>query len=86
MVEEQKFIKFYADLLIVQEEAKFMGLDSLSAQARIDSLYQSHQITQDQIKTTLDEYKKDLKTWRAFYDKVIWRLEEIQKEESRKKI
>ncbi|MBI4546450.1 MAG: hypothetical protein HY707_00610 [Ignavibacteriae bacterium] len=84
VIEEQKFINFYAHLMILQEEAKLMGLDSTATRAHVDSLYQAYHLTDEQIKTSLDEYKKDLSTWKRFHDKVIQRLEQIQKEETNK--
>ena len=80
-VAEQTLVHYYADMLILREEAKLWGIDSSLLNIRMDSLYQVYQMNHDQLQTALQNYKKDLTTWKGFYEKVIQRLDTIQQKE-----
>jgi hypothetical protein len=80
-IAEQKLVWYYADVLILREEAKLRAMDSSTMKIRMDSLNQVYQINQEEIQTTLQNYKKDLTTWKGFYQKVIQRLDSLQQKE-----
>ena len=80
-ISEQKLVDYYADMLVLRDEAKLRGMDSSSLNIRMDSLYQVYQMNHDQLQTAIQNYKKDLTTWKGFYEKVIQRLDTIQQKE-----
>ncbi len=84
LIPEETYVQFHADLMIVQEECMLNSLDSLQKKERFDSLYKSFNLTPEQIEQTKKEYNKDLKRWQLVYDKIILRLDSLQKTQSSK--
>ena len=83
-IPETTFVNYYTDWLILQEEAKISRFDSPTIQHKRDSLCQRYGVTQRQIDQTLHEHQQDLTAWRQFYDKVVKRLEQLQRLETTK--
>jgi uncharacterized protein DUF4296 len=80
-IPEGAFIRLYADVLILKDEATLSRADSLQLGRGLDSLYESHHTTRSQFDATLEYYKKDLSRWMKFYQAVISRLDSVQLEE-----
>jgi len=76
------FTDYYAHHLILKEEGRILGIDSTHMNARNDSLRTAYRMTKRYIDSTVTAYQSDLRKWRQFYDTVIKRLEEIQRDES----
>ncbi len=77
-ISDEKFVNFYTDYMILQDENKFLALDSLASLKRFDSLYQVYGITKQQVETTRAEYNKDLGKWQSTYEKILARLDSLQ--------
>jgi hypothetical protein len=80
-IQEEKFADLYARILVVQEEGRLRGTDSLALVGRTDSLCGAHGLTRDGVQTELGYYRGDLPLWREFIEKVIRNLEQLQREE-----
>jgi len=76
---DHRVVNYYADMLVVQEESKLAGSDSLSVSGKLDSLAAFYGLRREQIAEVLAEYKKDIPVWRGFYDNVIHRLDSLQR-------
>lgn len=83
-IPKDTFIQLYIDLLIAGEMGYLSSNDSTSKKV-IDSLYTRYGVTDAQVRMTMEEYNKDLRRWKDFYDEVTRRLEEKQKEEQNTK-
>ncbi|TAK64330.1 MAG: hypothetical protein EPO24_03425, partial [Bacteroidetes bacterium] len=70
-IPDDRFINFYTDYLIVKEENTILSFDSLAATKRIDSIYNLHNLTKQQIEHARTEYNKDLARWQSIYEKVL---------------
>lgn len=84
VIAESTFVRLYADRLILQEEAKLAGTDSVMLHHQLDSLCESYGIEDSDVEQNLVHYQEDLATWKEFYDKVVQRLEELQRTEAPK--
>ena len=80
VIPEEKFVHFYADLMIAREEGELLGLGSSGMSMRIDSVYRFYVITPDRMNSTIEYYKNDVNRWKDFHEKVASRLGEIQRE------
>ena len=78
-ISDEKFIQFYADYLIVQDENYLGSKDSADAVRRFDSLYQYYHITKAQVDSTRSIYNNDLAKWQFIYEKAIARMDSLQK-------
>jgi len=74
-------INIKADLMIIQEENRVLREDSTTLQHKIDSLFHHYNISESQIETSVQEYKKDLTRWKEFNSKILKRLEYLQQKE-----
>lgn len=79
-IPEERFVDFYARLLIVQEEGKLKRVDPATASVATDSLYSGFGLTRDRVRTELEYYRDDLARWRGLFENVIHRLEQLQHE------
>jgi hypothetical protein len=81
-VPEDKFIKFYSDLLILQSETVPPKPDSLRFKSRIDSLYHAYNLDTASVNSSIRYYNGDISRWKAFYEKVVKRMEVIIQEDT----
>lgn len=87
-IARETFTQVYIDLLIAGESGYLSPADTTKTatkKAAADSIFTKYGVTESQVRKTIEEYKKDLRLWKEFYDDVIKRLEEIQREELTKK-
>jgi len=86
-IPRERFVQLYIDVLLAGESGRLSAVDSsrMPRTSVLDSLYQKYEVTESQVKQTIDEYSKDLRRWKEFYDEVIQRLEALQREEKAKK-
>ena len=87
-IPQETFIQLYVDILIAGESGKLSKVDSSHTPPRsavLDSIYNKYGVTEVQVQQTINEYSKDLRRWKEFYDEAIKRLETLQKEEQKKK-
>lgn len=88
IIPQEKFVLLYVDILMAGESGNLSGVDSSVTPPRpavLDSLYGAYGVTEAQVKETIDEYSKDLRLWKEFYDQVVARLEIMQREEQTNK-
>ena len=72
---EEKFIKVYVDLMIVQDTTRVnsLPLDSLK-----DIVFTKHNITSELYDKTVAKYNSSPENWEEFFDKAIAYLEELK--------
>jgi hypothetical protein len=81
---EDQFVNVYAEFLILKEQCAAANVDSVSFVLKSDSLYNSHNVSAKQMKITIEYYSDHPEEWRTMNQKVIQRLEAIQKERTGK--
>lgn len=76
-ISEDKFIKVYVDLLILQDTTSTsnISLDSLKA-----IVFKKNNITLDQYDATIQYYNEHPKRWEEFFDKALAYGEKLKKE------
>lgn len=79
-VPEDTFVECYAGILIVKEEGTLTGLDTSAVSARSDSVCSRYGVTRGQIREELAYYRENPARWKGILDKVIGRLERLQRE------
>ena len=76
VIDEDKFILVYADLIIAQDTSK--------SSAETDSIKQlvfsRHNITDNEYENTIDYYNRDPERWEEFFNKAIAHVESLRKE------
>lgn len=75
---DSTIVNFYADSLVLSEEVKISGIDSTTFSYKIDSLYQLHSISREKVNIAIENYKKNLPTWKNFYEMLVKRLEYLR--------
>jgi tRNA A-37 threonylcarbamoyl transferase component Bud32 len=81
VLEENKFIVVYTDLVIAQDTAISSGNDFNVVK---DSVFRRHRITEKEYNETLDYYNQDPQRWDQFFNKVLKRLERLKKQHAKK--
>ena len=81
VLEENKFIEVYTDLVIAQDTAISSGNDFNLVK---DSVFKRHRITEKEYNETLDYYNQDPQRWDQFFNKVLKRLERLKKQHEKK--
>jgi hypothetical protein len=71
-------VNFYADSLVLSEEAKLLNIDSSAFASGIDSLHRVYGVSRERVHTMIDTYQKDLPTWKSFYEMLVKRLEYLR--------
>jgi hypothetical protein len=80
-IPEERLVELYANVLVVREEGRVRGSDTLAVSKRTDSLCAAYGLTRVQLQTELGSERSDLAGWKEFYEKVIRRLEQLQRED-----
>ncbi len=75
VIPEEKFIRVYVDLMIVQDttRSKPLPLDSLK-----EIVFTKHEITSELYDKTIARYNSSPEDWEEFFDKAIAYLEELK--------
>ena len=87
-IPREQFTQLYIELLVAGERGVYPTPDSAKSwnkKALVDSILSKYHVTEAQVQQTIQEYSKDLQLWKEFYDEVIKRLEELQREAQTKK-
>lgn len=77
----ETFVNIYVDLAITKG---MVSVDRLTDSVFIkekETIYKKYDVTEAQIRNTIESYNKDVHKWKAFYEKVARKLEELQKTE-----
>ena len=77
VIPEDKFIKVYVDLLILQDSSRIqpVSLDSMKT-----IVFTKHNITLEQYDATINYYYSYPEQWEAFFDKAIIYVEQLKGE------
>jgi hypothetical protein len=76
-IPEEKFIKIYVDLLIVQDTT---SMDSISVDSIKSIVFSKHNITPKTYDATINHYNSEPKKWEEFFDKAIVYAEKLKSE------
>ena len=77
VIEEEKFIKVYVDLLFVQDTTSSyqIPIDSISA-----VVFKTHGITAENYQHTIDHYNSSPEKWEDFFSKATAYVEKLKQE------
>ena len=77
VIEEEKFIKVYVDLLLVQDTTSSyqIPVDSISA-----VVFKTHGITAENYQHTIDHYNSSPEKWEDFFSKATAYVEKLKQE------
>ena len=76
VIEEEKFIRVYTDVIIAIDTT---SLTAESTNSLLIRILKKHNTTLDNYKSTLEFYNQDSERWEKFFAKAIARLEEKRK-------
>ena len=77
VIPEEKFIKVYVDLLILQDTT---STDSLSLDSLKTFVFKNHNVSAEEYNATIRYYNSEPKKWEEFFDKAINYVEALKKE------
>lgn len=77
----ETFVNIYVDLVITKGMASVDGLTDSILVIEKETIYKKYDVTEAQIRNTIEFYNKDVHKWKAFYEAVTRKLEELQKSE-----
>ena len=77
VIPEEKFIKVYVDLLILQDTT---STDSLSLDSLKTLVCKNHNVSDEEYNATIRYYNSEPKKWEEFFDKAINYVEALKKE------
>ncbi|MFI5253337.1 MAG: DUF4296 domain-containing protein [Bacteroidota bacterium] len=75
VIPEDKFVRFYSDLLIIQNVPASQKPDTAGFRKSIDSLYKAYYLDTAQVHRAIAYYNQDIARWQDFYTKVYKQLE-----------
>ncbi|OGU71414.1 MAG: hypothetical protein A2V93_00180 [Ignavibacteria bacterium RBG_16_34_14] len=67
IIEQDKLVLIYSDLLIAQDT---VSLDDKSLDSLRQSVFKKYNVAEKDYENTIDYYNEDLKRWEEFFDKV----------------
>ena len=76
-IQEEKFIKVYVDLLIIQDTTT---VESFSTDSVKSLVFARHNISSEQYEKMLDYYNSQPEKWTAFFDSATSYVERLKKE------
>jgi hypothetical protein len=76
-VDEDKFAKIYAEMIIAQDTATFAPNNFKPVQ---DTIFKRYGVTRSEYTATVDSYNKDPEKWEKFFDKAIAYVEALKKQ------
>jgi hypothetical protein len=75
IIEQDKFVLIYSDLLIAQDTVSF---DEKTADSLKLSILKKHNVTKNDYEKTIEYYNEDLERWEEFFDKVTVHISELK--------
>jgi hypothetical protein len=76
-VDENKFVKIYAEMIIAQDTADYAPNNFKSIQ---DTIFKRYGVTRVEYNATVDSYNKDPQKWENFFDKAIAYVQTLKKQ------
>jgi hypothetical protein len=76
-ISEEKFIKVYVDLLILQDTT---GTNSSAFDSLKTLVFKNHNISAEEYEATINYYNSEPKRWEGFFDKAIAYAEKLKNE------
>jgi len=80
LIDEEKFVLIYTDLLIYKDTA---SVDNLNNEAVLKSVLKNHNVSFEEYKSTVEYYNQDAERWEKFFTKAMAYLESKQKSASK---
>lgn len=74
----ETFVNIYIDLTTSKEISSIDSLADSSFVAKREKYYKRYNVTEGQIKATIESYNKDIYKWKEFYQAVTNKLEAMQ--------
>lgn len=71
---DDHIVKFYKDVIIIQEKSTILNTDSSIVQHSLDSLFQKYMLTKESFDSIISNYQKNPLQLREFFEKVIKEL------------
>jgi len=75
-VNEDKFAKIYAEMIMAQDTANYAPNNFKPVQ---DTIFKRYGVTRAEYTSTVEAYNKDPEKWEKFFDKAISYVESLQK-------
>ena len=79
-INEDKFVKIYADLVIQQDTLKNLSVKNDSLKQIV---FKRYNVTEEEYKKTIDYYNNDPSKWQEFFKRVKGYLEELNKKNAK---
>lgn len=79
IIEEDKMVLIYTDLLIAQDTTS----SNIDTESLRTSVLRNHNVTEDEYTRTIEYYNEDIERWEIFFDKVTAHLESFSKSPSK---
>lgn len=76
-IQEEKFIKVYVDLLIIQDTTT---VENFSPDSVKSLVFERHNISSEQYEKMLDYYNSQPEKWTAFFDSATSYVERLKKD------
>jgi hypothetical protein len=80
IIEEEKFIEIYTDIIIAKDT---VSETTMSKNALIKSILVKYNVTFDEYKTTVEYYNEDSERWEKFFAQAITYLEKKRKDSAK---
>ena len=81
IINEDKFVKIYADLVIQQDTLNSLHYKTDSTKLAV---FKRFNVNEEDYKNTIDYYNQDPGRWENFFDKVTSYLESLRKQNLKK--
>jgi hypothetical protein len=78
LVEEDKLVIIYTELVIAQDTTSLQGEDFNSIKQEI---FDKYEVTEGEYNETIEYYNENPERWNEFFDKALARLETLRKTE-----
>jgi hypothetical protein len=79
-IPEETFVDVSARVLVIRSEGTLRGVDSAEVERKADSLTAAFGLSRAQMQSETEYYRNDVVRWRQSLDKIIHRLEQLQRE------
>ncbi len=80
IINEDKFVKVYADLIIQQDTLNVLNYKTDTVKIKV---FKRYNITAEDYKNTIAYYNQDPGKWEKFFDKVTAYVEELKKQNAK---
>lgn len=75
-IPEDKFVKFYASMLILGNDTSSTASDPIKLKQKVDSLYHHYGVDSTLVRKNIAAYSSQPERWQEFFIKVVNRINE----------